>query len=112
MEQVVVNLLSNAATYMQDGGRIVVIAARAQDRAELRVADSGIGIAPEFLPHVFDLFVRSDTAHEHSHKGLGLGLNIVKRIVDLHGGSIEARSAGPGAGSEFVVSLPLVTSAA
>jgi signal transduction histidine kinase len=112
IEQVVVNLLSNAANYTQDGGSIAVIAARAQDRAELRVADSGIGIAPELLPRVFDLFVRSDTAREHSQKGLGIGLNIVKRIVDLHGGSVEARSAGPGAGSEFVVSLPLVTSAA
>src|SRR4030095_13551248 len=112
MEQVVVNLLSNAANYTQDGGSIVVIAVRAQDRAELRVADSGIGIAPELLPRVFDLFVRSEAAREHSQKGLGIGLNIVKRIVDLHGGSVEARSAGPGAGSEFVVSLPLVTSAA
>jgi signal transduction histidine kinase len=112
MEQVVVNLLSNAANYTQDGGRIEVKAARAQDRAELRVADSGMGIAPELLPRVFDLFVRSDTAREHAQNGLGIGLNIVKRIVDLHGGSVEARSAGPGAGSEFVVSLPLVTSAA
>ena len=110
--QVVVNLLSNAANYTQDGGSITVIAARAQDRAELRVTDSGIGIAPELLPRVFDLFVRSDKAREHLHNGLGIGLNIVKRIVDLHGGSVEARSAGPGAGSEFVVSLPLVTSAA
>lgn len=111
MEQVVVNLLSNAANYTEDGGSIAVTAAHAQDRAELRVSDSGIGIAPEFLPRVFDLFVRSDTAHQHSPKGLGIGLNIVKRIVDLHGGSVEARSAGPGAGSEFVVSLPLVASA-
>jgi PAS domain S-box-containing protein len=109
MEQVVVNLLSNAANYTQDGGSIAIIAARAQDRAELRVADSGIGIAPELLPRVFDLFVRSETARVHSRKGLGIGLNIVKRIVDLHGGSVEARSAGPGAGSEFVVSLPLVS---
>ena len=112
MEQVVVNLLSNAANYTEDGGSIAVTAGRAQDRAELRVADTGIGIAPELLPRVFDLFVRSDNAHEHAPKGLGIGLNIVKRIVDLHGGSVEARSAGPGAGSEFVVSLPLVTSAA
>jgi signal transduction histidine kinase len=111
IEQVVVNLLSNAANYTEDGGTIAVIAARAQDRAELRVADSGIGISPELLPRVFDLFVRSDAAREHSHNGLGIGLNVVKRIVDLHGGSVEARSAGLGAGSEFVVSLPLVMSA-
>ena len=110
IEQVVVNLLSNAANYTQDGGKIAVIAARAQGRAELRVTDSGIGIAPELLPHVFDLFVRSEAAREHAQKGLGIGLNIVKRIVDLHGGSVEARSAGPGTGSEIVVSLPLVAS--
>jgi PAS domain S-box-containing protein len=112
IEQVVVNLLSNAATYTQDGGSIAVIAGHAQDRAELRVADSGIGIATELLPRVFDLFERADSAREHSRKGLGIGLNVVKRIVDLHGGSVEARSAGPGTGSEFVVSLPLVSSAA
>ena len=112
LEQVVVNLLNNAANYTQDGGRIAVVADRAQNHAELRVADSGIGIAPEMLPRVFDLFVRDEAARDHSRKGLGIGLNIVKRIVDLHGGSVEARSAGPGAGSEFVVSLPLVSSAA
>lgn len=112
LEQVVVNLLSNAATYTQDGGSIAVIADRAQDRAELRVADTGIGIAPELLPRVFDLFVRAETAADHSRNGLGIGLNVVKRIVDLHGGSVEARSAGRGAGSEFVVSLPLGASRA
>lgn len=112
LEQVVVNLLNNAANYTQDGGSIAVMADRAQDRAELRVADSGIGIAPEMLPRVFDLFVRAETATDHSRQGLGIGLNIVKRIVDLHGGSVEARSAGSGTGSEFVVSLPLVSSAA
>ena len=112
LEQVVVNLLNNAATYTQDGGSIAVIADLAQDRAELRVADTGIGIAPELLPRVFDLFTRADTAREHSRSGLGIGLNVVKRIVDLHGGSVEARSAGRGAGSEFVVSLPLLASRA
>ena len=112
LEQVVVNLLSNAANYTEDGGTIAVMADRAEDRVELRVADSGIGITPELLPRVFDLFVRADTASEHSRKGMGIGLNVVKRIVDLHGGSVEARSAGRGAGSEFVVSLPLVASRA
>jgi PAS domain S-box-containing protein len=112
LEQVVVNLLSNAAIYTQDGGCIAVMADRAQDHAELRVADSGIGIAPEMLPRVFDLFVRAEAARDHSRKGLGIGLNIVKRIVDLHGGSVVARSEGPGTGSEFVVSLPLVSCAA
>jgi len=112
LEQVVVNLLNNAATYTQDGGSIAVIADHAQDRAELRIADTGMGIAPELLPRVFDLFTRAETARDHSRGGLGIGLNVVKRIVDLHGGSVEVRSAGRGAGSEFVVSLPLVASRA
>src|SRR5688572_13649773 len=106
MEQVAVNLLSNAAKYTQDGGRIEVLVDRIMDRAELRVADSGIGIAPEMLPRVFDLFARAETERDH-RKGMGIGLNVVKRIVTQHGGSVVARSAGPGAGSEFVVSLPI-----
>lgn len=108
LEQVVVNLVSNAANYTSDGGRIAVNVGHSRDRAELRVADSGTGIDPEVLPRVFDLFTRGESAGNHSRNGQGIGLNIVKRIVDLHGGTVEARSAGPGAGSEFVVSLPLV----
>jgi PAS domain S-box-containing protein len=112
LEQVVVNLLSNAANYTPDGGRIAVSVDRCGDHAELRVADTGIGIRPEMLTRVFELFARADDARDHSRNGLGIGLNIVKRIVDLHGGSVVARSDGPGAGSEFVVSLPLVSSGA
>jgi len=112
LEQVVVNLLSNAAKYTQDGGSIDITVRDEQDRAELRVVDSGIGIAPEMLSRVFDLFARAEHARERSAAGLGIGLNVVKRIVDLHGGSVIARSAGPSAGSEFVVSLPLASSAA
>lgn len=108
LEQVVVNLMSNAASYTTDGGSIAVKLGHSRDRAELRVADTGIGIEPEMLPKVFDLFARGDSARNHSRHGQGIGLNIVKRIVDLHGGTVEARSAGRGAGSEFVVSLPLV----
>ncbi len=108
LEQVVVNLVSNAANYTENGGRITVQVDIAEDRAELRVADNGMGIDPEMLPRVFDLFSRADSARVHSRYGMGIGLNIVKRIVDLHGGSVTARSAGPDTGSEFVVSLPLV----
>lgn len=106
MEQVAVNLLSNAAKYTPPGGRIDVVVDRVSDRVELRVADSGIGIAPEMLPRVFDLFARAEAKHDQ-RRGMGIGLNVVKRIVAQHGGSVVARSAGPGAGSEFVVSLPL-----
>lgn len=109
MEQVAVNLLSNAAKYTQPGGRIDVLVDRVMDRAVLRVVDSGIGIAREMLPRVFDLFVRAERGNDH-RQGLGIGLNVVKRIVALHGGSVTARSAGPGAGSEFVVSLPIAPS--
>jgi PAS domain S-box-containing protein len=110
LEQVLVNLLHNAANYTPDGGTITVTVNRAGHRAELRVSDSGIGIAPEMLTGVFDLFTRTEGASALSRNGLGIGLNIVKRIVELHGGSVVARSAGHGTGSEFVVSLPLAAS--
>ena len=112
LEQVLVNLLSNAANYTPDHGNIMVAVDRAGGRAELRVTDNGIGIAPEMLTSVFDLFTRAEGARDLSRNGLGIGLNIVKRIVELHGGSVVARSDGPGAGSEFVVSLPLAASVA
>lgn len=112
LEQVLVNLLSNAANYTPDGGNITVTVDRAGDRAELRVIDSGIGIAPEMLMSVFDLFTRAEGARGLSRNGLGIGLNIVKRIVERHGGSVVARSDGPGTGSEFLVSLPLAASVA
>lgn len=112
LEQVVVNLLSNAANYTESGGSIAVHVGCAEDRAELRVIDSGMGIAPEMLARVFDLFSRAESARVHSRNGMGIGLNIVKRIVELHGGSVVARSAGLGAGSEFMVSLPIVSASA
>lgn len=112
MEQVVVNLLSNAVKYTDDGGRIAVRVSHGPDRAELRIADSGIGIAPDELPRMFDPFVRAEGARARPPGGLGLGLSIVQRIVDQHGGSVAAHSAGLGAGSEFVVLLPLASSAA
>jgi signal transduction histidine kinase len=111
MEQVVVNLLSNAVKYTDDGGRITVRLSHGPGRAELRIADSGIGIAPDELALVFDPFARAEGARERSPGGLGLGLTIVQRILKLHGGSVVAHSAGLGAGSEFVVFLPLAPSA-
>ena len=112
LEQVVVNLVSNAANYTQDGGIITVTVGSVGDRTELRVVDNGIGIAPEMLTCVFDLFTRAEGARKHSRGGLGIGLNVVKQIVDMHGGSVVAQSAGEGAGSEFIVSLPRATSGA
>lgn len=112
LEQVVVNLVSNAAIYTPDGGTITITVVAVGDQAELRVVDSGIGIAPGMLTRVFELFTRSDGARTHSRGGLGIGLNVVKQIVDMHGGSVLALSNGEGGGSEFVVSLPLVSSGA
>jgi signal transduction histidine kinase len=112
LEQVVVNLMSNAAKYTRDGGSITVDVSQSAGQAQLRVADTGCGIPPGMLSRVFDLFTRAEDAREQSRNGLGIGLNIVKQIVDLHGGSVVARSDGLGEGSEFVVSLPLVLSAA
>jgi signal transduction histidine kinase len=73
----------------------------------VRVRDSGIGIEPEILPHIFDLFFQVDRSHARTHGGLGIGLDMVRRLVELHGGTVEAHSAGRGQGSEFVVRLPL-----
>ena len=108
LEQVVVNLLSNAANYTPNGGSITVTL-DGKRGAELRVADSGIGIPPEMLTSVFDLFIRAEGARDHSRGGLGIGLNVVKQIVEMHGGSVVALSGGEGKGSEFIVSLPLAS---
>src|SRR5205814_5842889 len=91
------------------GGRIVVAVERENDDAVLRIRDSGIGIAPALLPKVFDLFVHGDRSLDRTAGGLGIGLTIVRRMVEMHGGSIEARSAGSGEGSEFLVRLPAVS---
>ncbi len=106
LSQVVSNLLTNAAKYTPSGGHITVRGAEEQGQVVLRVRDSGIGIAPEVLPHVFDLFVQERQALDRSQGGLGLGLPIVRNLVEHHGGSVSASSAGRGAGSEFVVRLP------
>ncbi|HEY3355072.1 MAG TPA: chemotaxis protein CheB [Polyangia bacterium] len=106
LEQVLVNLLNNAAKYTEPGGEITVSAARAGDECVLRVRDTGIGIAAEALPHVFDVFLQAHHAQVRAQGGLGLGLTLVQRLVELHGGRVEARSEGLGRGSEFVVRLP------
>jgi PAS domain S-box-containing protein len=109
MSQVVGNLLANAAKYTEPGGRIWLTAHRDGNEAVLRVKDTGIGIAPEILPTVFDLFVQVAPAATRSQGGLGIGLMLVKNLVGMHQGTVEAHSDGLGTGSEFVVRLPLAS---
>jgi PAS domain S-box-containing protein len=106
LTQVVSNLLSNAARYTQPGGRIEVTARRVGPDVVLRVRDNGIGIDPGLLPHVFDMFVQGARGLDRSQGGLGLGLSLVRTLTTLHGGTVEARSDGPGRGSELMVRLP------
>lgn len=108
MEQVVTNLLNNATKYTETGGQIRVNAEKVGTQVVIKFRDSGIGIDPEALPYIFDLFVQPVRRVDRSGAGLGLGLALVKKIVDLHGGTVEASSAGVGQGSEFVVCLPCV----
>ena len=106
LEQVLVNLLTNAAKYTEPGGRIELVAAREGGEVVVRVRDNGIGIAPEAISQLFELFVQGDRSLARSEGGLGIGLTLVRRLVEMHGGSVAATSAGPGQGSEFVVRLP------
>jgi PAS domain S-box-containing protein len=110
--QVFANLLNNAAKYTPKGGHITVAAKRARERVDVRVADTGIGIPKEMLTNIFDMFMQVDHSLERSHGGLGIGLSLVRRLVQMHGGSVEAYSEGQGAGSEFIVRLPLAAEAA
>jgi len=107
LEQVVTNLLNNAAKYTEPGGQIRVCVERFGECARIRVRDTGIGISPGLLGQVFDLFTQGERGLDRSQGGLGLGLTLVRNLVHLHGGSVEALSEGPGCGSEFVVTLPL-----
>jgi CheY-like chemotaxis protein len=106
LSQVVQNLLTNAAKYTEPGGRIEVEARRVDGAIELAVKDNGVGIPTDMLPTVFDLFVQGRQSFDRSKGGLGLGLTLVRTLVGLHGGSVEARSEGAGHGSQFVVRLP------
>ncbi len=106
VEQVVLNLVENALRYTPAGGSIRLEVFRQGTRAMLRVQDSGMGIRPELLPRIFDLFVQGDRALDRARGGLGIGLTLVKRLVELHDGRVEATSDGPGAGSVFTIGFP------
>jgi PAS domain S-box-containing protein len=108
MAQVLANLLSNAAKYTPAGGHVRLAAAREGDRVAISVKDTGAGIAPADLPHIFELFVQSKAHAPHAAGGLGIGLALVRALVQMHGGTVEARSEGPGKGAEFIVSLPVL----
>ena len=108
LEQVLSNLLSNAAKYTDVGGRIWFRARVDGDQLILSVRDNGEGLAPDLRPRVFDLFVQGPDTRSMARGGLGLGLTLVRRLVELHGGTVEAQSDGPGTGSEFIVRLPYV----
>ncbi len=106
LQQVVGNLLSNAAKYTDPGGNILLTARQEGTDVVLRVRDTGIGIPADMLPRIFDLFVQAERRLDRSQGGLGIGLTLVRRLVEMHGGSVTAHSEGPGKGSEFVVRLP------
>ena len=106
LQQVLWNLLSNAVKFTPKGGRVQVLLERINSHLEISVIDTGEGIKPEFLPFVFDRFRQADASTTRRHGGLGLGLSIVKQLVELHGGSVRVKSDGPGRGSTFIVALP------
>ncbi len=112
LQQMFWNLLSNAIKFTPDRGRVSVVVDSADGRARIRVTDTGIGIAPSFLPHIFSRFSQEDAEHTRVHGGLGLGLAIVRHVAEAHGGSVRAESAGKSHGSTFTVLLPLVSTQA
>jgi CheY-like chemotaxis protein len=110
LEQIVGNLLSNALKFTAPGKRIGVSVSVDGASAALHVTDDGIGISPDVLPHIFDLFVQAEVAIDRATGGLGIGLTLVRRLVELHGGTIEAESRGTGCGTDVTVRLPAVPS--
>jgi signal transduction histidine kinase len=106
--QVVVNLLNNAAKYTPEGGRIAISTYADSRNAVVRVKDTGIGVAPANVEHIFDLFAQGERSLDRAAGGLGIGLTLARRIVEMHGGQIAVHSEGVGHGSEFVVRLPLL----
>src|SRR5262249_28756876 len=106
LDQVLANLLNNAAKYADRGCRIGLSARQEGGELVLRVRDTGVGIAADMLARIFEPFVQSDRLLHHSQGGLGIGLTLVRSLVEMHGGSVIAQSEGPGQGSEFVVRLP------
>src|SRR5262245_29454161 len=107
LQQVFWNLLSNAIKFTPKGGRVQVLLKRVDSDVEISIIDTGEGISPEFLPYVFNRFEQADASITRRHGGLGLGLAVVKHLVELHGGGIRAKSDGVGKGATFIVSLPL-----
>jgi CheY-like chemotaxis protein/two-component sensor histidine kinase len=108
MAQVFGNLLNNACKYTEPGGRIWLTVVRAGSNVVVNVKDTGVGIPPDKLDSVFEMFTQIDRSLERSQGGLGIGLSLVKHLVEMHGGSVEAYSEGPGRGSEFVVRMPIL----
>ena len=108
LQQIVWNLLSNAVKFTDRGGRVQVRLLRRNSHVEILVSDTGKGISPEFLPYVFDRFRQADSSLTRLHGGLGLGLSIVRHLVELHGGSVQAQSPGLGMGATFIVQLPII----
>ena len=108
LQQVFWNLLNNAIKFTPKGGRVQVLLERVDSHIEVSVIDTGEGISPEFLPYIFDRFQQADASPTRRHGGLGLGLSIVKHLVELHGGTVRAKSGGLGKGSTFIINLPLI----
>jgi len=108
LTQAIANVLGNAAKYTDKGGQISLVAVVGKTDVEIRIRDNGIGIRPEMLPHVFELFTQLDRTDGRTQGGLGIGLALVQRLVQMHGGEVSAQSDGPGKGSEFVLRLPLL----
>jgi PAS domain S-box-containing protein len=111
MQQVVGNLIHNASKYTPERGRVTVSVEPARDEVRVRVRDTGVGIPPEKLAAIFDLFVQLDTSPDRAQGGLGIGLTLVRRLVEQHGGTVRAESEGLGHGTEFIVTVPLTTAA-
>ena len=107
LQQAVWNLLANAVKFTPAGGRVRLEVRRAGDQAQIEVSDTGIGISPDFLPHVFDRFRQEDAGTTREHGGLGLGLAIARSLVEMHGGTLQAHSEGSGRGATFIIRLPL-----
>jgi CheY-like chemotaxis protein len=111
LQQVVWNLLSNAVKFTPSGGKVRICLESQDGHAQLTISDTGQGISAEFLPFVFDRFRQAESASNRTHGGLGLGLAIVRHLIEMHGGTVQVQSAGAGTGATFIVRLPLVAGA-
>ncbi|HEX8636979.1 MAG TPA: ATP-binding protein, partial [Pyrinomonadaceae bacterium] len=108
LQQIIVNLANNAVKFTPDGGAVAVRLSKTGEKARLEISDTGIGIGADLLPHIFDRFRQADSTTQRNHSGLGLGLTIVRHLVELHEGEIFARSDGKGKGATFIVEIPLL----